>query len=75
MDELRVRQLQIYRHEFQHFINIMHGYISSQLFSLTWEEFQTELTQQSESLDDVILAHNQFIDTALFRYAHARTHH
>ena len=67
LDELRIRQLQTYRHEFQHFVNIMHGYISNQLFGVTWEEFQVELTQQTESLDDVIMAHNKFIDKALFR--------
>lgn len=68
LDELKTRQLQTYRHEFQHFVNIMHGYISSQLFGLTWEEFQAELSQHCGSLDDVIQAHNKFIDKAIFRY-------
>ena len=35
VDELRCRQLQTYRHEFQHFVNIMHGYIASQLFGVS----------------------------------------
>lgn len=64
---MQIRQLQIYRHEFQHFVNIMHGYISNQLLGLTWEEFQVDLAQHAESLDDVTAAHNKFIDTALFR--------
>jgi len=68
VDELKTRQLQTYRHEFQHFVNIMHGYVASQLFGLLWEEFQTELTQQSQTLDDVIQAHNKFVDRAIFRY-------
>lgn len=67
LDELKIRQLQTYRHEFQHFVSIMHGYIASQLFGFTWEEFQTELNQHCHSLDDVIQAHNKFIDRALFR--------
>ena len=67
LDELKIRELQTYRHEFQHFVNIMHGYVSSQLFGVTWEEFQTELTQHSHSLDDIIQAHTKFIDRALFR--------
>lgn len=66
-NSLKIRQLQTYRHEFQHFVTIMHGYISSQLFGHTWEEFQLELTQHSQGLDDVIQAHNKFIDRAIFR--------
>lgn len=67
LGKFQLRQLQIYRHEFQHFVNIMHGYIVSQLFGITWKEFQVELTQQCSGLDDVIQAHNKFIDQALFR--------
>lgn len=68
LSELQVRELQTYRHEFQHFVNLMHGYIASQLFGFTWKEFQTELTQQVTSLDDLIQAHHKFIERALFRY-------
>ena len=43
LGELNARQLQAYRHEFQHFVNIMHGYVANQLFSISWREFETEL--------------------------------
>ena len=64
-----LRQLQTWRHEFQHFVTIMHSYAASQLFGVTWKEFQTALSHQVESLDEVIVAHNKFIDRAIFRYS------
>lgn len=67
LDALQVRKLQLMRHEFQHFTNTMHGYIASQLFGITWTEFQTEVSEQVESLDGMIQAHNKFVDRALFR--------
>ena len=33
------------RHELQHFITVMQGYLTNQLFHLSWGEFETELNQ------------------------------
>ncbi len=40
------RQLQVYRHEYQHFINVMHGYIANQVFQITWREFENDLEKE-----------------------------
>ncbi len=39
----QTRQLQVYRHEYQHFVNVMHGYIANQVFQITWREFEIDL--------------------------------
>ncbi len=39
----QTRQLQVYRHEYQHFVNVMHGYIANQVFQITWREFENDL--------------------------------
>ena len=42
----QTRQLQVYRHEYQHFVNVMHGYIANQVFQITWREFETDLQNE-----------------------------
>ena len=37
------------RHELQHFITVMQGYLTNQLFHLSWGEFETELGQNVSS--------------------------
>lgn len=46
LGEQSARQLQTCRHEFQHFVNIVHGYVANQLFFITWREFDIELTNK-----------------------------
>lgn len=43
LGEKLARQLQTHRHEFQHFVNIMHGYMANQLFNMSWREFEVDL--------------------------------
>ena len=43
---METRRLQTHRHELQHFVNIMHSYISNQVFLMSWEEFQKELRSE-----------------------------
>ena len=43
LGEDKARRLQTYRHQFQHFVNVMHGYMSNQIFYISWKEFQVEL--------------------------------
>ncbi len=33
------------RHELQHFINVMEGYLMNQIFYLSWREFEVEMSQ------------------------------
>ena len=44
LGEHKSRQLQTYRHQFQHFVNIMLGYMANQLFYISWREFEVELS-------------------------------
>ena len=36
----------LYRHELQHFVDIMQGYITNQLFYLSWRELEDDLTSK-----------------------------
>ena len=46
LEEKLIRQLQTHRHEFQHFVNIMHGYMANQLFNISWREFEVDLANK-----------------------------
>ena len=50
LGEQKSRQLQTYRHQFQHFVNIMLGYMANQLFYISWREFEVELNTKVRSL-------------------------
>ena len=39
-----------YRHEFQHFVGVMEGYITNQLFYLSWRELEEDLATKVPSL-------------------------
>ncbi|XP_015749218.1 PREDICTED: gamma-tubulin complex component 6-like [Acropora digitifera] len=40
----QLRQLQLFRHEMQHFVHNLEGYLSNQILNVTWSEFQEGLT-------------------------------
>lgn len=63
MDPLHTRELQAYRHEFQHFVNIMNSYMANQLFYLTWREFEIELAQNVSdfSIGHVTSCHGYYV--------------
>ncbi|KAK3580164.1 hypothetical protein CHS0354_030279 [Potamilus streckersoni] len=61
------RQLQLYRQEMQHFVKCLQGYIANQIVHVTWKEFQDALGQEVHSLDDLITAHCNYLDQAVFR--------
>ncbi|XP_064400242.1 uncharacterized protein LOC135346526 isoform X2 [Halichondria panicea] len=63
----QTRQLQVYRHEYQHFVNVMHGYIANQVFQITWREFENDLENDVHSFEELIQAHHNFINKAIFR--------
>jgi gamma-tubulin complex component 6 len=67
LERWQMRELQIHRRELQHFVDVMHGYITNQLFYLSWGELEDDLASKVHSLDDLITAHQNFIDKAIFR--------
>lgn len=67
LSEGQHRQLQLKRHELQHFSSVMHSYITNQLFNLSWQEFEHELQHKVHGVDELIHAHQCFIERAIFR--------
>ena len=67
LGEHKTRQLQTYRHQFQHFINIMHGYVANQLFYISWREFEVELSSK-------VGGKHTHTHTHMHTRTHARTH-
>ncbi|XP_073508207.1 gamma-tubulin complex component 6 isoform X2 [Phyllobates terribilis] len=60
------RQLQLYRHEMQHFVKIIQGYIANQILHVTWSEFKNKLRTVS-NLEDIRKTHTEYLNKALFR--------
>ncbi|XP_071784564.1 gamma-tubulin complex component 6-like [Asterias amurensis] len=61
------RQLQLFRHEMQHFVNVMQGYVVNQIIHVTWEEFQRQLKTEVHNLDDLHQKHADYLNKAVFR--------
>ncbi|XP_023933311.1 gamma-tubulin complex component 6-like [Lingula anatina] len=61
------RQLQLFRHEMQHFVRVMQGYISNQLIHVGWLELQESLKTRVHNLDDLHHVHGEYINNAVFR--------
>ncbi|XP_055878814.1 gamma-tubulin complex component 6-like [Biomphalaria glabrata] len=61
------RQLQLYRQEMQHFVKMMQGYITNQVIHVSWQEFQADLNQPIDGLDQLCSLHERFVDRSLFR--------
>lgn len=68
------------RQEMQHFVDSLHAYIGNQVHNVTWVEFQTKLKNvwgccllvinlsvKVQSLDDLILTHEDFLEKILDR--------
>ncbi|XP_068759529.1 gamma-tubulin complex component 6-like isoform X2 [Montipora capricornis] len=62
----QLRQLQLFRHEMQHFVHNLEGYLSNQILNVTWSEFQEGLVNVS-SLDDLHNQHAEYLRKAIFR--------
>ena len=63
---VQFRQLQLYRHEMQHFVKVMQGYLANQVIHASWGEFQ-ETLGHVQSLDDLHNKHVDYINKCLFR--------
>lgn len=63
---VQFRQLQLYRHEMQHFVKVIQGYIANQILQVSWSEFITKLSSASD-LDAIHRTHADYLNRAIFR--------
>ncbi|XP_075065008.1 gamma-tubulin complex component 6 [Mixophyes fleayi] len=65
-NSVQYRQLQLYRHEMQHFVKVIQGYIANQILHVTWSEFRNKLRTVS-NLEEIRKMHTEYLNKALFR--------
>uniref|UniRef100_A0A7N8WQI0 Gamma-tubulin complex component 6 n=1 Tax=Mastacembelus armatus TaxID=205130 RepID=A0A7N8WQI0_9TELE len=63
---VQFRQLQLYRHEMQHFVKVIQGYIANQILQVSWSEFTAKLATASD-LDAIHHTHADYLNRAIFR--------
>lgn len=63
---VQFRQLQLYRHEMQHFVKVIQGYIANQILQVSWSEFITKLSSACD-LDAIHRTHADYLNRAIFR--------
>lgn len=61
------RQLQIFRHEMQHFARVLQSYVVSQVLLVTWQEFQRKLNTDVRNIDEMRRAHSVYLHEACFK--------
>ncbi|TRY78986.1 hypothetical protein DNTS_005259 [Danionella cerebrum] len=59
-------QLQLYRHEMQHFVKVIQGYIANQILQVSWSEFTHKLSSVAD-LDAIHHTHAEYLNRAIFR--------
>uniref|UniRef100_Q96RT7-3 Isoform 3 of Gamma-tubulin complex component 6 n=1 Tax=Homo sapiens TaxID=9606 RepID=Q96RT7-3 len=62
------RQLQLFKHEMQHFVKVIQGYIANQILHVTWCEFRARLATVGD-LEEIQRAHAEYLHKAVFRAA------
>ncbi|XP_004438106.1 PREDICTED: gamma-tubulin complex component 6 [Ceratotherium simum simum] len=63
---VQFRQLQLFKHEMQHFVKVIQGYIANQILHVTWCEFQARLAVVGD-LEEIQRAHAEYLHKAIFR--------
>uniref|UniRef100_UPI0037E8CC8F gamma-tubulin complex component 6 n=1 Tax=Semicossyphus pulcher TaxID=241346 RepID=UPI0037E8CC8F len=63
---VQFRQLQLYRHEMQHFVKVIQGYIANQILQVSWSEFTAKLATAND-LDAIHRTHADYLNRAIFR--------
>ncbi|XP_006876476.1 PREDICTED: gamma-tubulin complex component 6 [Chrysochloris asiatica] len=63
---VQLRQLQLFKHEMQHFVKVIQGYIANQILHVTWCEFRNKLATVG-TLEEVQRAHAEYLNKAVFR--------
>lgn len=65
-NSIQFRQLQLYKHEMQHFVKVIQGYIANQILHVTWCEFGNKLSSAA-NLEDICRMHDDYLEKAIFR--------
>uniref|UniRef100_H3BA66 Gamma-tubulin complex component 6 n=1 Tax=Latimeria chalumnae TaxID=7897 RepID=H3BA66_LATCH len=65
-NSVQFRQLQLFRHEMQHFVKVIQGYIANQILHVTWCEFRQKLSSVG-NLDEIHRTHAEYLNKAIFR--------
>ncbi|KAK5867083.1 hypothetical protein PBY51_011602 [Eleginops maclovinus] len=63
---VQFHQLQLYRHEMQHFVKVIQGYIANQILQVSWMEFTAKLATAND-LDAIHRTHADYLNRAIFR--------
>ncbi|XP_036904926.1 gamma-tubulin complex component 6 isoform X2 [Sturnira hondurensis] len=63
---VQFRQLQLFKHEMQHFVKVTQGYIATQILHVTWCEFRARLAAVGD-LEEIQRAHAEYLHKAVFR--------
>ncbi|XP_077425106.1 gamma-tubulin complex component 6 [Vanacampus margaritifer] len=63
---VQFRQLQLYRHEMQHFVKVIQGYIANQILQVSWSEFTAKMAAACD-LDAIHRTHADYLNRAIFR--------
>jgi len=63
----QLRQLQLYRHEMQHFVRVLHEYIANEVVTVSWHEFKADLDRHLAGLDDLRQRHLDYLHKCRFR--------
>ncbi|XP_007502809.1 gamma-tubulin complex component 6 [Monodelphis domestica] len=63
---VQFRQLQLFKHEMQHFVKVIQGYIANQILHVTWREFGDKLSAVS-NLEEIHRTHAEYLNKAIFR--------
>ncbi|XP_055415392.1 gamma-tubulin complex component 6 [Bubalus kerabau] len=63
---VQFRQLQLFKHEMQHFVKVTQGYIANQILHVSWCEFQARLASVGD-LEEIQRAHAEYLHKAVFR--------
>ncbi|XP_054845343.1 gamma-tubulin complex component 6 [Eublepharis macularius] len=65
-NSVQFRQLQLYKHEMQHFVKVIQGYIANQILHVTWCEFGSKLSSVG-NLEEIHRTHAEYLNKAIFR--------
>nr|XP_051695172.1 gamma-tubulin complex component 6 [Oryctolagus cuniculus] len=63
---VQFRQLQLFKHEMQHFVRVTQGYVASQILHVSWCEFRARLAEVG-NLEELQRAHAEYLHKAVFR--------
>lgn len=63
---VQFRQLQLFKHEMQHFVKVTQGYIANQILHVSWCEFRARLARVGD-LEEIQRAHAEYLHKAVFR--------